>query len=287
MRTGEGMKIAALERVAATTRSTIRHYLQLGLLHQPRVAGPKLHLFDRGHVERLAAIARLRAEGLSLSRIRDELQRQPPPRGSGTEPGAPEAELRERIRARATALFAEYGYDGVRLSDVAQQLGIGKASIYRHYESKHALFVDCVESVRHTLVPAEARAANERDHDLRHRGARRAAAVLDHFDAYRMLNHMLAALAHGQDEALARKARAELHAMITNAEPFLRELAAAGAIRPLDTELLAYMLWGALLGAGELLGRDGRHSRHDVLRGYLDFVDLGMRGSAASVEATT
>jgi hypothetical protein len=35
------------------------------------------------------------------------------------------------------------------------------------------------------------------------------------------------------------------------------------------------MLWGALMGAGDRLGQDGRYSRAQVLEVYLDFVAHG------------
>jgi hypothetical protein len=67
--------------------------------------------------------------------------------------------------------------------------------------------------------------------------------------------------------------------MITNSEPYLRRMLAEKRIRPCDPELLAYMLWGALIGAGERLTRDSRYTLDEVLDAYLAFASLGSSGT--------
>jgi TetR/AcrR family transcriptional regulator len=47
---------------------------------------------------------------------------------------------REEILDRATRLFAERGYEGVSIHDVAERVGIGKASLFHHFENKDALY---------------------------------------------------------------------------------------------------------------------------------------------------
>jgi TetR/AcrR family transcriptional regulator len=39
--------------------------------------------------------------------------------------------------------FAERGYQGARVEDVATELGIAKGSIFQHFRSKSGLFLDC------------------------------------------------------------------------------------------------------------------------------------------------
>ncbi|KFI05691.1 TetR family transcriptional regulator [Massilia sp. BSC265] len=48
----------------------------------------------------------------------------------------------ERICAAAVAHFAEFGYDGSSLNDIAEQVGIRKASLYAHFSGKDALFLE-------------------------------------------------------------------------------------------------------------------------------------------------
>lgn len=49
---------------------------------------------------------------------------------------------RDRIRAAATSLFRERGFDGATLREIAKRAGMGASSIYRHVRSKEELLVD-------------------------------------------------------------------------------------------------------------------------------------------------
>jgi len=274
----DSMKIAELARVSRVHRSTIHHYLNVGLLPRPRVAGPRLHLFGAEHVAKLRDIHALRDRGWPLSRIRTHLSRV---RSSSTDGvvGKHGDSTPRRIVDHATSLFAQRGYDGVRLSELARELGVGKATLYRHFPSKQALFIDCVERVRFTLIPKEAREATERRYTMEQQGAMRARAVLENFDAYRTMTHLLSNVAHGEDAHLAEEAQKQLHAMVTNAEPLIRRAIREGKVRPLHPELLAYMLWGALIGAGERLAQGGELTFERVLNEYVEFISFGLSGT--------
>lgn len=47
---------------------------------------------------------------------------------------------RERIKAAATEVFVERGYDGARMQEIADRAGANKAMIYYYWASKEALF---------------------------------------------------------------------------------------------------------------------------------------------------
>ena len=75
-----------------------------------------------------------------------------------------EGETRERILQTALALFAERGYAGTSMSDIAGALGLSKAALYRHYESKQAIMGSIVarmeardrEQAQQSGVPVQA-----------------------------------------------------------------------------------------------------------------------------------
>src|SRR5215211_5667849 len=52
------------------------------------------------------------------------------------------SQRREDILARATELFARDGYADLDLQVLADSLGIGKGTLYRHFGSKQDLFLD-------------------------------------------------------------------------------------------------------------------------------------------------
>ena len=54
-------------------------------------------------------------------------------------------ETKERILSAALELFAQSGYLGTSMSDIAKQLGITKAALYKHYASKQEILDRIVE----------------------------------------------------------------------------------------------------------------------------------------------
>ncbi len=78
----------------------------------------------------------------------------------------PEATRRALVEAGA-ALFAERGYEGVGIEEVAARAGVNKALISYHFRGKRGLYVAILESgfaeMTARIEGAEARAENTRD----------------------------------------------------------------------------------------------------------------------------
>lgn len=74
----------------------------------------------------------------------------PPPPTRRRRPGAAERRgehTRERILDAAEGLFADRGFDGTTLRDVAGRVGIRTPSLYNHFPSKEALYTAVIERV--------------------------------------------------------------------------------------------------------------------------------------------
>ena len=54
-------------------------------------------------------------------------------------------DTKERILETALGLFAQSGYLGTSMSDIARQLGITKGALYKHYTSKQEILDSIVE----------------------------------------------------------------------------------------------------------------------------------------------
>lgn len=52
---------------------------------------------------------------------------------------------KERILHEALTLFSEKGYSAVYVGEIAEAVGIKAPSLYKHYQSKQAIFDSCVE----------------------------------------------------------------------------------------------------------------------------------------------
>lgn len=59
-------------------------------------------------------------------------------------------DTKERIMESALNLFAQNGYPGTSMSDIANRLGITKAALYKHYNSKQEILNCIVERMNET-----------------------------------------------------------------------------------------------------------------------------------------
>src|ERR1700749_99790 len=67
--------------------------------------------------------------------------------------GVTAAETRERLLRAAAAVFAERGYDGTRVADIAAAAGVSNGALYAHFASKADLLVDALRTHgRHLLA---------------------------------------------------------------------------------------------------------------------------------------
>src|SRR6201985_821381 len=57
----------------------------------------------------------------------------------GRTAGVPAAETRERLLRAAADEFAERGYDGTRVADIAAAAGVSNGALYAHFGSKASL----------------------------------------------------------------------------------------------------------------------------------------------------
>jgi AcrR family transcriptional regulator len=129
--------------------TTIHHYRHLGLLPPPGSLGANRFAYDERHVQAVRLVRLLRERRhLSLETIRDVLpellavdeeafrpamwDQVVASHGGGATRGA--------IVDAARRAFASHGYADVNMADVAEAVGVGKGTVYRHFASKEALF---------------------------------------------------------------------------------------------------------------------------------------------------
>jgi AcrR family transcriptional regulator len=255
-RATRAMKIAELCRRSGFTRSTVHHYLNLGLLHSPQKAGLNLSLYDESHLAKLGQIRRMKDEGYSLSQIKELMDGQRVPRveaedneeslqylGSIGEASAAKTEAqrkREKILDTAIELFSRKGYENTKISDITDALHMGKGTFYVYFKNKEELFLECIDRLTMIIVPKEAWDAIRKEEDCILRGHKRGIAFLNAFPGFRMKD--------------------------------IQKAKAAGVMRPdLDEEFVGYFLLVLAEGLGYWQMMDSRYTTEEGMQILSDF----------------
>ncbi len=81
---------------------------------------------------------------MSAEETRTKSSAPPPDKAAGVAPGGKRLR-RDEIVVEATRLFAERGYEGASMADLAERVGLRKASLFHHFASKDVLYAAVLE----------------------------------------------------------------------------------------------------------------------------------------------
>ena len=185
----------------------------------------------------------------------------------------PRAVREAQILRLAEELFAERGYEGASMDELARRAGVTKPVIYDVVGSKDELFRRCFEAAGEDLRVAVAEAAAANAHDLRGLLGATALAFLRFIDEHEGAWAMLYSLdAGGRAAGHVRRIRTEQTQVVA-------QLLTAQA-RDVDPDRMTIVSY-ALNGAVEALG----HLRHDqpdaapeaIAEAYVDLIEPGLR----------
>lgn len=153
-----------------------------------------------------------------------------------------------RIIEAASALFAERGYEGASVRDIAEAAGVSKANVFHHFASKWELYravvdssAQLLESVLEQLAPTSDRVEST----LAAFTGQHLKAMLSHSSAVVLFLRQLLAHNPSSDRDLARHVLLERNQLVESAIMRLIDL---GHLRSdIDSRMLTMLLLGSNL----------------------------------------
>ncbi len=155
----------------------------------------------------------------------------------------PAAERRASILAVAKVLFADQGYNGVTVDQIAKRVGVTPALLYQHFPSKEALYsavLDSLAAPRETYVEAALDGPDDFPSVLRRITAVFVQRMAEDPDYLRMELH-----ASLEDPDAARRFfESRWQSIAEFIEYSLRELRGEGRVRLLNERVASLMFFG-------------------------------------------
>lgn len=163
----------------------------------------------------------------------------------------------------AAQLFRDRGFDATSVSDVARALGLTKAGLYHHFESKEALLFEIMsfglDKVRdEVLIPV--RAIRDPEERLRQFITRHARIATRAQGAVAQLGDEIRALPPAPRREIERRQRIYLDLLRRT----LAELKTHGRLNGVDPTVAAFGIIGMILWLPRWFRQDGRLSQDQV-----------------------
>lgn len=203
----------------------------------------------------------------------------PPPRLSD-----PCQRRREQILDAAARLFAEQGFDDAATQGLADEIGVGKGTIYRHFPSKEAMFLAAVDRAMGRLRQRMDEAIAAEDDPLL-QVSRGVEAFLTYFEDEPEALELLVqerAQFKDRDRPTFQQHREKVRPQWLDR---YRRLIADGRVRPMPPDRISDVFAAALYGSVFLRYFSGRPGdfRADAAD-ILDVIFLGILGDAERAE---
>jgi len=178
--------------------------------------------------------------------------------------------LRQTMLDAAAKLFAERGFAGTNLQDIADALGTSRPLLYYYFPNKEEILASLVEEVTVSSQHQSTRIAVSTDTNpgetLRFMTASHAKLLLDHAVAFRVVDRSEADL----PAAIRKVHDTAKRAVFDNFSSVIARGAQIGHFRPVDPQLSAFGILGMCSWTAWWFKPSGRLSLQQVADGIAD-----------------
>ncbi len=155
------------------------------------------------------------------------------------------ARRRARIVAAAVGHLADHPVEDVSMDALAAAAGVGKATLYRYFETKEGLLRACLDDVVRG-VGARIEAAEESAAPAPERLAAIVGAMVETFSRHLLPLRLITRRQSELHEEWRRSVLDARHALVGVLRRHFERGTAAGLYRPVDAELVPHMIMGLI-----------------------------------------
>ena len=156
------------------------------------------------------------------------------------------AQTAERILDAAEALFAEHGFAGTTLREIAAVVGLRNPSLYNHFPSKEVLYAAVLERGLSPLLEALAGFAQDEDSDSR--GALQVERLMELLSQRPNLPRLIQYEALAGGEHLSPLLRKWIRPLLAQAQGLIEDSPAASRWEPEEIPLLVLAMYHVVIG---------------------------------------
>lgn len=187
--------------------------------------------------------------------------------------------LRRTVLEAAAKLFAQRGFGGTNLQDIADALGISRPALYYYFKSKEDILASLVEEVTvfsgHQATELASKADFNPSETLRQMVFNHAKWLLEHPVEFRVVdrteNDLPAATRRTHDKAK--------RTLLDNFSRTIERGVELGHFRPVDTTVTAFAIIGMCSWTAWWFTPEGRVPLEEVAKSIADFAVNGLRQS--------
>ena len=284
------MRISELSKRTGFTKSTIHHYVKIGLLPAPSRVRSNLYLYDEAHVRGLERIESLKiTEKLSLEQVKEALEKDPlmiegelvlpsttsrKTREQSETQVAPNMHEMKRIQIidNAIMLFSKLGYDAVKISDITDAVQMGKGTFYLYFKNKKELMLACFDRLFLLIAPLELRSEIRDEKDFSIKMKHRWLGFNENFDTFRGVLSLIRTACRSDEKDVKDIAAKAYYAWIDPIKRDIEQNIIKGITRPIDAELATFFILGMSESFSFRLTLDQRYSVEDTVELYCSII---------------
>ena len=185
--------------------------------------------------------------------------------------------LRRNVLEAAARLFAQRGFGGTNLQDIAEALGISRPALYYYFKSKEDILTSLVEEVTvfsgHQATELASKADFNPSETLRQMVFNHAKWLLEHPVEFRVVerteNDLPAATRRTHDKAK--------RALLDNFTRTVERGIELGHFRPVDATVTAFSIIGMCSWTAWWFVPEGRVPLDEIAKSIADFAVAGLR----------